>query len=64
MSDLETGTSPSVSVMSEEVARQTKAVTDHLTQQLAHLCELMQELRNEQAHRRHEETASRAASSS
>ena len=65
MSDHEVEASPSVSVTSEEVAWQVKAVTDPLTQQLAHLCELMQELRNEQAHRRHEEIASsRAASSS
>ena len=54
-------TSSSVSVTSEEVVRQIKALTDPLTQQLAHLCELMQELRNEQAHRRHEETASSRA---
>ena len=65
MSDPETETSPSVSVTSDEVARQIKAVVDPLTQQLAHLCELMQEVRNEQAPRRHEETASsRAASKS
>ena len=55
----------SVSVTSEEVVRQIRAVTDPLSQQLAHLCELMREHRNEQANRRHKETASsRAASSS
>ena len=65
MSDLKAETSPSVSVTSEGVARQIKAVTDPLTQQLAHLCELRQKLRNEQAHRCHEEAASpRAASTS
>ena len=65
MSDPKTETSPSVSVTSEEVGRQIKAVTDPLTQQLAHLCVIMQKLRNEQAHIRYEETASsRAASTS
>ena len=64
MSDHEFGNSSSVSVMSEEVARHIRAVTDPLTPQSAHLCELMQELRNEQGNRRHEETAAfRAASS-
>ena len=58
MSDPKTETSSSVSVTSEEVARQIKTATDLLTQQLANLCELMQELKNEQANRRHEETAS------
>ena len=53
MSDHKIETSRSVSV-----TRQIKAATDPLTQQLAHLFQLMQELRNEQAHRRHEETAS------
>ena len=58
-------TSSPASVTSGEVARPIKAVTNPFTPQLAHLCELMQELRNEQAHRRREETASsRAASSS
>ena len=62
MSDHEIETSPSVS---DEVAWQIKPVIDPLSQQLAHLCELMRELRNEQVNRRHEETASsRAASSS
>ena len=65
MSALKTETSPSVSVRSEEVVRQIKALTDPLTQQLAHFCELMQDFRIEQAHRRHEETASsRAATTS
>ena len=58
MSDHEVEISPSVSITSEEVACQIKAVFHPLTQQLANLCELMQELKNEQAHRRHEETAS------
>ena len=58
MSNPENQTSSSVSVTSEEVARRIKAVTDPLIQQLTHLCELMRELRNEQPHRRHEETAS------
>ena len=54
----------SVCVTSEEVAWQIKAVTDPLTQKLAHLCILMRELKNEQINRRHEETASfRAARS-
>ena len=48
----------SVSVMFTEVAKQIRLVTDPLTQQLAHLCELMRELKNEQANRRHEATAS------
>ena len=65
MSDLENETSPSESVSSEDVARQIKAVKDPLTQQLALLWELLKELRDEQALRRHEETASsRAASTS
>ena len=65
LSDHKVETSPSVSVTSEKFVCQIKAVTDSLTQQLAHLCELIQELRNEKTHRRHEETASsRAASSS
>ena len=45
-------------------ALQIKAVNDPLTQQIAHLCKLMQELRNEQALIRHEETASLKATSS
>ena len=56
-------TSTSVSVTSEEISRQIKAVTDPLTQQLAHICELLQELRNEQPHRRYEEKASSKAAS-
>ena len=43
-SDHELGISSSVCVTSEDF----KAVTDLLMQQLAHLCELMRELRNEQ----------------
>ena len=57
-------TSPSVSVTSEEVARQIKAVTRPLSQQLAHLYELMRELRNEQMNKRDEETASSRVASS
>ena len=65
VSDPETDTSTCVSVTSGEVARQIKAVIDPLTHQLAHFCQLMQELRNELAPRRHEETtSSRAASKS
>ena len=64
MSDHEIETSSSVFVTSEEVARQIKAVTDPLSQQVAHLCELLRELRNEQVNRRHEETASSGAASS
>ena len=65
MSDPKTETSSSVSVTFEEVACQIKAATDPLTQRLANLCELMQELKNEQTNRRHEETASsRTASTS
>ena len=41
MSDPEIETSPSEAVTSEDVERQIRAVTDPLTQQLAHLCELM-----------------------
>ena len=63
MSDPEKKILSSVSVTSQEVGRQIKAVIGPLTQQLTHLCELMQELRNEQAHRcREETTCSRAAS--
>ena len=62
-SDHEIETSTSVSVTPEEVARQIRAVTDPFSQQLAHLCELMRELKNEQANRRHEQTTfSRIAS--
>ena len=58
MSDHEIENFPSISVTSEEVACQIRANTDPLTQQLAHLCELMRELENEQADRRHVETTS------
>ena len=51
ISDHELGFSSSVSVTSEDIAQQIKAVSDLLTQQLAHLCELMLELRNEQMSR-------------
>ena len=57
MSDPQTETSLTAFVTSEEVACQTKAVADPLAQHLAHLCDLMQELRNEQAHRRYDQTA-------
>ena len=50
--------------MSEEVARQIKAVTDPLSEQLTQPCELMPELRKEQAMRRHDEMASSRATSS
>ena len=63
-SDCEAENSSSVSVTSDEVAWPIRAVTDLLTQQLAHICNLMRELKNEHANRRHEDTASfRAASS-
>ena len=58
MSDPEIETSSSEAVTFEDVERQIRAVTDPLTQQLAHLCELMKELRDVQTHRRHEETVS------
>ena len=64
MTDYEIETSPSEAVTSEDVKRQIRTVTDPLTQQLAHLCELMKELRDAHAHRRHEETASSWATSS
>ena len=54
MSDHEVETSPSVSVTSEKFARQIKPATDPLTQQLAHLFELLQELGSEIGARRHE----------
>ena len=47
MSDREAEISWSISVTSGEVARQMRAVTDPVTQQLGHLCELMRELKNE-----------------
>ena len=64
MSDPEIETSPSKTITSEDVERQIRAVTGPLTQQLVHLCELMKELRDVHAHRRHEETASSRATSS
>ena len=63
MSDFKIETSPSEAVIFEDVAHQIKAVTDLLTQQLAHLCELMKQLRDGQTHRRHDETASSGAAS-
>ena len=50
MSYTKNETSPSVS---EDVARQIKAVRDPLTQKLAHFSEVMKEVRDEPAHRRH-----------
>ena len=65
MSDPEIETSSSEALTPEDVERQIRPVKDPLTQQLAHLCELMKELRDAQAHRRHKETASsRTASTS
>ena len=55
--------SSSASVTSEEAVRQIRALNYRLTQLLAHLCKLMRELRNEQANRRHGETASSRAAS-
>ena len=62
MSAPEIETSSSEAVTSEDVEFQIKAVTDPLTQQLAHLCELMKELRDAHAHRRHKDTASSSSS--
>ena len=56
ITDHKIGASPSVSVTFEEVASQIEAVADPVTQQTTHPCELFQELRNEQAHRRHEDS--------
>ena len=64
MSDYEVETLPSVSGISEEVARQIKAVTDPLSQQIAHPSELKQEIRNEPINRRHNETTSSRSASS
>ena len=58
MSDHEIETSLSLFVLFEEVARQIRAVADPLLQQLAHVCELMREVKNEQVNWRHEETTS------
>ena len=58
MSDPKIETSSSEAVTFEDVECQIRALIDPLTQQLAHLCELMKELQNAQAHRRHEKTAS------
>ena len=63
MSDPEIETSPSEAVTSEAVGRKIGAVTDSLTEQLAHLCELMKELRHGQTQRRHGETAPSRATS-
>ena len=64
MSDNAKENSSNVSVTSQEVSRQIKAVTDPLLEQLAGFWELMRDLENEQANRRQEETNSfRAASS-
>ena len=64
-SDHKMETSTSVSITSEAVDRQIRAVIDPPSQQLAHLCELMRELKNEQSNRRYKQTASsRVASSS
>ena len=65
MFDPKIETSSCEAITSEDVEHQIRAVIDPLTQQLAHLCELMKELRDAHTHRRHEETAfSRATSSS
>ena len=42
----------------DKVARQIEAVTGLLAQQLESICQLMQELKNEQSGRDHEETTS------
>ena len=64
MSDPKNKTSTSESVTCEDVGHQIRATTDPLTQQLAHLWELTKELRDQQAHRSHEETALSGATSS
>ena len=64
MSDTEIETSPSEAVTSEDLERQIRTVTDRLTQQLAHLCQLMKDLRDTHTHRCHEKTASSRATSS
>ena len=64
MSDHEAENSSNVSVTSWEVAREVRAVTDPLTQQLPHICELLRRFNNEQAKRYPEETASFTASGS
>ena len=58
LSEQEVQNSKSASVMSEEVACQMKAITDPLTQQLAHLYQVLHELKNEQASRRHQDASS------
>ena len=63
-SDPEKETSPSVFFTSREVARQIRAATDLLTQQLTHFCELIQELKDEHTHRHQEGTTSSIAASS
>ena len=50
--------------MSDDDSRQIRSVTDPLTQLVAHLWELMRELKNEQVNGRHEETDSFKAASS
>ena len=55
MSVHEAENSSTVSVTYEEVAWQFSAITDPLTQQLAPLCDIMRELKNEKANRRHKE---------
>ena len=65
MSDPKIETSSGEAITFEDAERQIRAVTDPLTQQLSHLCELMKELRDAQMRRRHEETSSsRTASNS
>ena len=52
-----------VSVTSEEVARQAKAVTDPLKQHVAHQRKAFRKMENEQYNARHEEAASFKAAS-
>ena len=54
LSDPKVEKSSSEAITSENVERQVGSVTDPLTQQLAHLCELMKELRDARTHRCHE----------
>ena len=64
MLDPEIEPSSCEAITSEDVERQIRAVIDPLTQQLAHLCELMKDVRDAKTHRHHEETASSRATSS
>ena len=64
MSEHEVKISPTISVTSEEVTWQIRAITNPLTQPFSQLCELMCELNNEQANRCYEGSPSIKADSS